>query len=303
MHQKEWLKHPLAVGAIATLCCALWASAFPCVKIGYVLFDITGTAQQILFAGMRFTLAGILTILIGSAMRRRWLFPRKNAWGYVLKLSFFQTFLQYIFFYIGLALTTGVKASIIEGTCAFFAMLIASLFFRQERLTPMKIIACIIGFSGVALVNLNADALSGSLLGDGMIFISTVSYAISSVLIKKYAAYEDPVVLSGYQFTIGGIAMLVCGFAAGGQMLRFTPQAAGILLYLGFLSAVAYSLWGILLKYNAVSKVTIYSFMIPPFGVLLSALLLHEQTFGLKGIAALVLVCSGILIINRQSGK
>ena len=48
MHQKEWLKHPLAVGAIATLCCALWASAFPCVKIGYVLFDITGTAQQIL---------------------------------------------------------------------------------------------------------------------------------------------------------------------------------------------------------------------------------------------------------------
>ena len=167
----------------------------------------------------------------------------------------------------------------------------------------MKIIACIIGFSGVALVNLNADALSGSLLGDGMIFISTVSYAISSVLIKKYAAYEDPVVLSGYQFTIGGIAMLVCGFAAGGQMLRFTPQAAGILLYLGFLSAVAYSLWGILLKYNAVSKVTIYSFMIPPFGVLLSALLLHEQTFGLKGVAALVLVCSGILIINRQSGK
>lgn len=47
----------------ALICCALWGSAFPCIKIGYQMFEIDAadTAAQILFAGYRFTLAGILT--------------------------------------------------------------------------------------------------------------------------------------------------------------------------------------------------------------------------------------------------
>ena len=72
--------------------------------------------------------------------------------------------------------------------------------------------------------------------------------------------------------------------------------------YLALLSAVAYSLWGTLLKYNPVARVSIYGFMNPVCGVLLSALLLGESqnAFGAAGLAALALVCVGIWLVNGQ---
>ncbi len=75
-----------------------------------------------------------------------------------------------------------------------------------------------------------------------------------------------------------------------------------LLLYLGFLSAVAYTLWGVLLKYNPVSRVTVFGFMNPVFGVILSAILLGEkgQAFNGSTLAALVLVCMGIYVVNRE---
>ena len=61
----------------AFICGFLWGSAFPCVKIGYRLFSVAAddTASQLLFAGIRFTLAGILVILFGSIGARRLLLP------------------------------------------------------------------------------------------------------------------------------------------------------------------------------------------------------------------------------------
>ena len=73
-------------------------------------------------------------------------------------------------------------------------------------------------------------------------------------------------------------------------------------MWLAFVSAIAYSLWGILLKYNPVSHVTVFGFMNPVFGVLLSALLLDEtDSLGWKCIVALLLVAFGIYIVNRQT--
>ena len=113
----------------ALVCCALWGSAFPCIKIGYQMFEIDAadTAAQILFAGYRFTLAGILTVLIGSVLNKGFLIPKKESLEKIFKLSMLQTVLQYFFFYVGLANTTGVKASIIEGVNVFVAVLVASL--------------------------------------------------------------------------------------------------------------------------------------------------------------------------------
>lgn len=93
-----------------------------------------------------------------------------------------QTVLQYFFFYVGLANTTGVKASIIEGVNVFVAVLVASLLFHQEKLTGKKIIGCLVGFAGVVIVNLGGSMDMGFRLnGEGFIFLSTVAYAFSSV--------------------------------------------------------------------------------------------------------------------------
>lgn len=296
----------IVVCIIAIICCGLWGSAFPFVKIGYNLFNITDTSSKILFAGLRFTIAGIMTIVIGSLLNKKFLFPKKSSWRYVANLSFFQTFVQYLFFYIGLSITTGVKASLIEGTCAFFSILIASLIFKQEKLTFLKITACIIGFGGVIISNINGVSFETGLAGDLMIFVSTISYAFSSVLIKKYSQEENPVTLSGYQFFIGGLVLSAVGLFMGGGLTQFTVESVSVLLYLGLLSAIAYSLWGIILKHNKVSNVTVYSFMIPVFGVILSALLLENErsgAFKIENIIALILVSIGIVIINKFSDK
>lgn len=308
--KEKFLTNTIVVWAGALICCALWGSAFPCIKIGYSMMNIAAndSASQILYAGYRFTLAGLLAIIIGSFSQRKLLLPSQKAVPKILWLSLLQTVIQYLFFYIGLAHTTGVKASIIEGMNVFVALIVACAIFKQEKFTPSKIIGCVIGFAGVVLVNLNSGAngaligldMNFSVLGEGFIFLSTVSYAFSSVFLKKYSKTENPVMLSGYQFVLGGIIMIICGRVAGGHVTGFDAPAAGMLLWLAMVSAVAYSLWGILLKYNPVSRVAVFGFMNPVFGVLLSAWLLAEKdALGINCLVSLVLVCAGIYVVNR----
>ena len=66
---------------------------------------------------------------------------------------------------------------------------------------------------------------------------------------------------------------------------------------------MAYSVWSLLLKYNPVSKVTVFGFMTPVFGVVLSAVFLGEAASmpWLQSLIALVLVSAGIYIVNRKS--
>ena len=134
----------------ALLCCALWGSATPAIKIGYeLLLPERNVPSIMLFAGVRFTIAGLLTVLIYSIGRRKFLYPKKENYGKVCVISCFQTVIQYIFFYIGLANTTGVKGTIISGSNVFFAILIASLIFHQEKITVKKILGCFLGFAGI----------------------------------------------------------------------------------------------------------------------------------------------------------
>lgn len=299
------LQKPFIVCFLAILCNALWGSAFPAVKSGYRLFAITGDdpASQLLFAGIRFFLAGFLALLFGSLLQKKVLLPKTTSVPLVLKLSVFQTVLQYIFFYLGLAHTSGVKGSIIIASNTFVAILVASLLFHQEKLTGRKITACIIGFAGVVLVNLNGEdiGMSFRLDGEGFLLISVVAYAFSSSLLKIYSKEEDPVTLSGWQFMAGGLVMVTGGFFLGGQIANVTLPGIAVLVYLALVSSVAFSLWGILLKYHPVSKIAIFGFTNPVFGVLLSTLILREesQTKGWQILTALVLVCAGIYLVNQ----
>lgn len=310
MNKKEKiLTNNWVVALLALVCCALWGSAFPTIKIGYKLFDIASTdiGTQILFAGARFTLAGILTVIIGSCAGKKVLLPTKGSGMSIFKLCLLQTVIQYFFFYVGLAHTTGVKGAIITGTNTLIAILAASLIFHQEKLTGKKLAGCLIGFAGVIIANLTGNGFNFdvSLFGEGFMLISATSYGFSSVYIKRYSKYHDPVMLSGYQFGLGGVILMILGLLMGGRLHTITFSGMGILIYLALVSAVAYSIWGILLKHNPVSKITIYGFSNPVIGVLLSALLLAEgaQAFSVKNIFALGLVALGIIIVNITPAK
>ena len=304
MEQKNSLfTKPLVVCLCALLCCALWGSATPAIKTASALLvPEGGVPSTILFAGIRFFFAGIITIAIYSIAGKRLLVFKRENLGRVITVATFQTVIQYIFFYIGLANTTGVKGTIASGSSAFFCVLIASLIFKQEKLTARKIIACILGIAGIVIINLKGLTFTMNFLGDGFVILSTVAYSFSSVFMKRFSKHEDPVVLSGYQFIFGGAFMILLGLLIGGRVSLSDPKGIAILVYLSFLSAVAYALWGMLLKHNPVSKVTIFSFTTPIFGTVLSLLLLPESS-GVDLVnlmITLLLVCGGILLLNYQ---
>lgn len=294
----------LIVAILAILCCALWGSATPFIKIGYeLILSERNTASTILFAGIRFAFAGLITVIIYSIARKKVLLPKPNNIGRILLVGAFQTVIQYMFFYIGLSNTSGVKGTVLSGSSAFFAVLVSALVFRLEKLTPKKIIACILGFAGIIVINLKGIDFNMNFTGDAFVIFSAVSLAVSSVLIKTFSKFEDPVVISGYQFIAGGAVMVIIGLSMGGRIHIGSLKAFGVLLYLSALSAVAYAVWGMLLKFNPVSKVTVYSFMTPVFGVLLSVLMLPETTnvSYISLVITLVLVSAGILLINYNT--
>lgn len=302
MEQKKSIfTNRLVIALLAILCCALWGSATPFIKIGYALMLPEKTVSStILFAGIRFTGAGIITVLIYSLARGRLLYPKRASLGAVAAVSCFQTILQYFFFYVGLANTSGVKGTVLSGSGAFFSLIIASLVFKQEKLTVKKIAACVLGFAGILIININGLDFTMNFTGDCFVLFSVIAYSVSSVLMKKYSSFEDPVVISGYQFILGGLVMIAAGLALGGRIEIPAPRAAAVLIYLSFLSAVAYSVWGVLLKHNHVSRVSVYTFCTPIFGVLLTKLMLTENSnvSPVSLAVTLLLVCTGILMLN-----
>ncbi len=293
----------IVVAFCAMICCALWGSAFPCIKIGYKLFQIGNddAFSQILFAGIRFFLAGIFTVLIGSLVEKRPLLPSKKSAGKIVMLSLFQTIIQYLFFYIGLSHTTGVKASVLDGASVFIALFVSTMVFRLEKITPAKVLGSLIGFIGVILINLTGLNFQFSFKGEGFILMSAIGYALSSVFMKRYSSDTSPLLLSGWQFMFGGAVMAIVGAIFGGTLKVTHAKALLMLLYLSLLSAVAYSLWSVLLKYNPVSKVTVFGFLNPVFGSVFSLVFLRERdSFGLSALCSIILVSIGIYIVNRR---
>ncbi len=296
------IQNPAAVCALALLCCALWGSAFPCIKLGYEWLDIEGTGSQILFAGYRFFLSGIFTFVIGCVIERKFLTMKRSSVWHIFRQGLLQTTVQYVCFYIGLAYATGAKSSIINASQGFVAIIASHFMLKSEKMTWKKAAGCVLGLTGVVVVNLAPGAWGSgfSLKGEGMIVLCTVVYGISMVLLKMISDEESPMTITAYQTLMGGTLLVLAGAASGGHVGGFTAKSVILLIYMALLSTAAFSIWTILMKYNPVGKVAVYTFTIPIFGVALSGLLLGEQVLEMKNLIALVLVSAGIIIVNKK---
>lgn len=300
------LQNPIVICVLALLCCALWGSAFPCIKIGYEWMEIEGTGSQILFAGYRFFLSGVLTFVLGCLLERQILRMKRENFGVIFRQGVLQTTIQYVCFYIGLAHTTGAKGSIINASNAFVSIVAAHYMIRSERMTWKKGLGCILGLAGVVLVNLEPGGFGGGFrfLGEGMVLLCTIAYGVSTVLLKMISDRESPMTITAYQTLIGSVLLIVTGWCLHGEVSVNTWKSSALLFYMALLSTVAFSLWTLLLKYNPVGKVAVYGFTIPIFGVLLSGILLGETIFSVKYVAALIFVSGGVILVNRNdAGK
>lgn len=205
----------------AVLCTALWGSAAPCVKKGYELFEIAAgdSFSQLVFAGWRFTLAGVLVLLVAACMGHR-IRPKRGEYRAIFMISLFQSMLQYVCYYIGLAGTTGTKASVLSGTQTFFALLLAHALLENDRLTRRKTLGCVLGFAGVLVLSAAAFTIWTALLG--RFPVGRVS--LFGFLIPVFGAVFSALVLGENIMTVRNLLSLL--LVSGGIALANSAAAS-----------------------------------------------------------------------------
>jgi drug/metabolite transporter (DMT)-like permease len=224
----------------------------------------------------------------------------RKAWPKITMLGLLMTTGQYGLIYIGLSNTTGINASILASAYVFFNVILSALLVSGERLTLIKVVGVLLGTVGVAVVFLPG---SGGLSpftwkGDGLILAAELSISLGSVYFKKMHEDISVVMLTSLQMIIGAMFLVVPAVIVKG-FFPFEISTKGLLIigYLSMLSAVAFSLWNQIIRHNSMGKVSIYLFLIPIFGVILSVLLLREP-LSINSLIGLVLVSIAIFIVN-----
>ena len=255
----------------------------------------------LLFAGVRFTLAGLATLLLAWVISRKLPKADKSALPAIGSLAVLQTFGQYAFYYVGLANTTGVRASILNAASSFVTVVLSGLLWRErERLTVKKILGCVLGLGGVALVNLGSGLGEApfTFTGEGMILMASLMMSLGSVANKLTMKGQDPMTVTGWQLSLGGLGLLLSGWCSGGRLAVPDWKGVALMAFMVFISAAAFTLWTTLLKLHSISQVAVYSFLTPVFGAMLSGLFLGEKLLSPVTLGALILVALGIWLVN-----
>lgn len=290
----------------ATVCTALWGTAFPGVKLGYDLFNINAdeTGSKLLFAGVRFALAGIIVLAVYCIKTGAFpTFSKKEA-PPILALSAVQIAGNYFFYYLGLSVTAGSIASVLNSFDTFCAVLLVPLFFKNDKLSPKKLIGCAIGLAGIILVNIGTDSnFSFSLNAEGFLLISALFSTAGIMINKKASMQSDPMIVTGYHLLFGGIILMLIAVFLEGKISFSNIKADICLLYLALVSAVAFLIWSQLLKHNPISKVSMFKLMTPIFGNIFSSIFLKENIFDPLHIVSVVLVAIGIATVNAEIKK
>lgn len=303
----KWMEfsNPIVAGLWAIGACILWGSAFPVVKFTYAELNVMASDiyTQIFLAGLRFGLACLLLVLFFSLGYRQSFRIKSTQLGPLVVLGLLQTGVQYLFFYVGVANTTGIKGAVLTSAGTFFLVIMAHFVYGDDKLNLGKALGLILGLAGVVLVNWQPGGLGFSwdfsLLGEGSLLVTALVSALGTIQAKKLARSLAPTLINGWQLGVGSISLLLVGGSLGGP-LKFTPLALLLLLYSAFLSAAAFSIWYTLLKHNKAGEITMYRFMIPVSGAILSAVLIPEESLTWPILVSLVLVALGIVAVYKR---
>ena len=299
--KKSIFQRPLWVTLFALTAAIAWGWAYPLIKLGFAEFGITQTmtGSKMLFAGIRFALAGAILLIIAAATKRNFRMSKPADWSYMLVFALLNTTLHYSFFYIGLSHSDGARAAIINSLSVFLVVLLACLFFKSDRLTSKKILGCAIGITGILILNVGKGGGGQfTLMGDGMIVLNALCSAFASLLTRGLARRVDVFVGTGYSLFFGGFLLVIPSLMMHGTLPHITGGGLIILGLLIAISALGFALYNQLISCNPVGKVAIYNSLIPVVGALTSCLCLGEP-FYIKYLAACLLAMSGIYIINK----
>lgn len=295
----------------------LWGCAFPLVKLCMEAFQIpdTDNMSKCLVAGMRFACSGILTLVWCACKEETGIKVNLSQMKSILLYGILATSLQYSFTYIGLSRIDGSKGAVYDQMCVFVIVLTSGIFFREDRLNLKKIMGCIMGFAGVLLINaeglsftvakgvlINTAGMSFSfdILGEGVMLCAVLFQTIAYFVVKSTAQTIPAPKLVGYGQLLGGIVLCLFSLACGGRIYGVNGTAILTMGALVLISAVAYVLSLMPLKYFPASEISSFNLLISVFGVVMSSLLLKENIFRWNYGVSLLLIAVGILLINAR---
>lgn len=289
---------------LAVVVSILWGTLFPTIKIGYEAFDIDSTevASILLFAGVRFFFSGLLLVVAESVRKRKLDLPNKDQFISICIVSLLTVVLHYAFTYIGLSLAESSKSSVLKQIAFLIVPAIAFLFRKEDRCSPKKILAAVLGFLAVLAVNIEGlDLVFGA--GEWLIILASFCSMIGQMVSKNVYDKHEPTHIVAYAQLFGGASLLILGFLFGGGLGKINLQSIGVLTYICLASIIANLLWNTLIKYNDMSRLAVLKSMDPLFASFFSALLLGENILRPTYLAAIALIILAITINNYKRKK
>lgn len=284
---------------LAIFACFLWSTAFAGIKIG---IEYTTPIQ---FAGVRFMLAGFITLLAMGKYRENLQDLYENR-RIVLKVAFLQTALVYFLFYSGLDRISGALGAVITGFGPLWGIILAHFFMHNDRLTVRKVTAFVMGLAGIVVVALGRGKGVGEVNLPGVLLMmgSSLSSGFAAILVAKDKGSLRPIPLNGMQLFIGGTLLFVISLFTEGFSVPTSMNYYGSLLYLAVLSASAFSIWFKLLKNGAkISALNLWKFIIPVSGAVLSWIFLPNESPTLLAVVGMVLVGMALIFYYRGVEK
>lgn len=261
----------------------LFGSAFPGLRTVYNHWDKLNVDVTLftlwLFAGLRFTLAGLSLVCLSKQ-------PIKDLRATPLKLlilfTLTQTVFHYLFFYVGVHVSSGSLAALLGSTGSFWWLILAPIILKSPFPNKKQWAAIAIGATALSIAIYKPGTGAGNpWLGAVMIVTGNFSATIGIILFSKIKRTMGSKSGSGFALLFGGIVLIFIGAPAWAQITQmFDFLTISVTLWLAIVSAAGFAIWNHLSTLYPVSLLATYRFLIPLCGVILSILFLPNETPG-----------------------
>lgn len=288
------------------LCALLWGSAFPGIKAIYGAWEEVGVAgtfsHRLLLAGVRFCIAGGALLLISRQPFRQLAGSPK---GPVIALAVAQTFVQYIFFYSALAVSSAVLGSLLSASGSFWWLILAPLLLKSPWPNRKQWSLLALGALGVILAVYRPGAGSGNVaLGTLFFCLSTFSGAFALIVFQTVSKTMGARAATGFSLFFGGLMLTLAGVQSWPEIVSlFPPKVIILTLYLALVSAAGFGIWNYLTQLFPVNLLAGYRFLIPVCGVALSSLLVPGESPGLGIFLGGALVIGSVIALQSERVK
>jgi drug/metabolite transporter (DMT)-like permease len=213
--------------------------------------------------------------------------------------------LQIGLLHYGADLTSPAYAVVLMNSNPIWASFIAHFLVPEDRLSAVRVTGLVLAFGGICGVFLgrpDASLAADPTLGNALVLAAAVAAAVRTVYTQRLVQWVEPTKTVFWQTTLSlPLFLLATVFESGEQRQPLTWLPVAGVLYQGLaVGAAGLILWAYLLKKHSPGGLSVFSFAIPIFGILLSAWLLAERLTPrlFLGVGA---VLGGIFLATRSA--